>query len=155
MPLPKLLKNGLLPEGVHDANMDEVIATFCVGERQLRANALLEFVAHVRDERIFRAVFFDGSFVTAKRSPQDVDVVLEVHDWLSIFEFDAHIAVRRLRETTFAAQWGVSCEEVCHPLLGAAIDSWYVGHFQSMKPATALELGVPIDIRKGIVRVML
>ena len=155
MPLPKLLANGLLPEGVHDASVDELIAMFCVGERQLRANALLEFVAHVRDERIFRAVFFDGSFVTAKRSPRDVDVVLEVHDWLSAPEFSSHIAVQRLRDTTFAEQWGVSCEDVFHPLLGAAIDSWIVGHFQTMKPATALELGVPIDIRKGIVRVML
>ena len=77
MPVPRLRRNGTLPLGVHKASLREVRKAFGQGTAR-RAElmlALLDFMAHARHAGITR-VLIDGSFVTSKKDPRDVDVAV-------------------------------------------------------------------------------
>ncbi len=80
MPIPALNAFGLLPEGVHDCTLDEIGARFgrfIVSERRVRLFAQLhELIAEEQRAGIASAVIVDGSFVTDKPEPGDVDLVI-------------------------------------------------------------------------------
>ena len=80
MRIPPLGQHGLLPIGVHDCTFNEIKATFSTfqgSDRRHRLFAKLEaFVIDARASRIVRSVLVDGSFVTAKPDPNDIDLVL-------------------------------------------------------------------------------
>ncbi|NUM77757.1 hypothetical protein HUU40_25625 [candidate division KSB1 bacterium] len=82
MALPNFNNQGELPEGVHSATIDEVIARFGVGtaERQAATAKLLE-IYHIATStgKLDRLVIF-GSYVTTKPVPNDIDVVLILSD---------------------------------------------------------------------------
>lgn len=81
MPLPELQENGLLPQGLHLASLDEIEERF--GRQTNRRRTLFErlrtFVGLARRVGAHR-MFVDGSYVTAKPNPGDVDVVIWVGD---------------------------------------------------------------------------
>lgn len=100
MPIPTLDGSGLLPEGLHDCTIDEIEEAFG------------RFVASDRRPRLFRDLrrYFDeacaaragthlivnGSFVTSKPDPNDIDVVLVLRASLNLtapllppFEYNA------------------------------------------------------------------
>jgi hypothetical protein len=82
VPLPDLNELGDLPEGVHQATLDEVVARFGAGSPQRQAvTARLRRIRElaVRTGGLDRVVVF-GSYVTAKPEPNDVDVVLVMRD---------------------------------------------------------------------------
>lgn len=74
------LEDGVLPDGVHDAAVDEVAAAFGRfqhSDRRIRLTDRLR--AHLDDARragIVAAAVVDGSYVTAKDEPDDIDVVV-------------------------------------------------------------------------------
>jgi Family of unknown function (DUF6932) len=74
--LPSSDKLGYLPPGIHSCEVDGLIARFGSGsaEREVETQELIEFVAWARLAGIVRLVV-NGSYVTAKVSPNDVDVV--------------------------------------------------------------------------------
>lgn len=82
MPLPDFNKHGDLPVGVHVATLEEVLVRFAqanaqrvaVGQRLSRIHQLATATGHLR-----RFVIF-GSFVTAKPTPNDVDVFIVMND---------------------------------------------------------------------------
>lgn len=152
MAIPALDPSGLLPIGIHSAELDEVIVRFCVEKRALRAGRILDFVHDVRSTGLFVAIYFDGSFVTKKAEPSDVDVVLELHRWVTAEQEVQDLRIRRLTQTAYAEDQGFSCE-VWHP--SSPIERSAIDFFQRLKPLTAHELGLPPDTRKGIVRVTL
>lgn len=85
MPLPDLNELGDLPEGVHQATLDEVAARFGSGSpRREAVTARLRRIYElaVRTGGLDRVIIF-GSYITAKLEPNDVDVVLVMRD-----EFD-------------------------------------------------------------------
>ncbi len=87
MPLPNLNHEGELPEGIHQATIDEVIAQFGSGteqriivtERLKRIYQLTKETGHLQQLLIF------GSYITAKSNPNDIDIVI-------IFDDDFDIA---------------------------------------------------------------
>lgn len=90
MPIPRLDENGLLPLGVHDCSMDELEVRFGgfqgIDQRSQLMAKLEGFLAEARTSGIVREVLVDGSFVTGKAVPNDVDlivVVAENHDFAS------------------------------------------------------------------------
>jgi len=90
MPIPDLDENGLLPAGVHDCALEEIKARFGVfrgSDRRPQLFAKLEcFVSEARKSTLVVCVIVDGSFVTAKSEPDDVDLIIVVatnHDFLS------------------------------------------------------------------------
>jgi hypothetical protein len=85
MPIPELLPNGYLPPGVHVSSQEELRLRF--GSRTVRRQYLWARVA--RRLELGRKVgasklLIDGSFVTSKDSPNDVDAVIfltDKYDW--------------------------------------------------------------------------
>ena len=88
MPIPPLDANGLLPTGVHDCTLEEIKArfgTFQDSDRRPRLFAKLElFLTEARASRVIQCVYLDGSFVTGKPEPNDIDLIVVVapdHDF--------------------------------------------------------------------------
>jgi uncharacterized protein DUF6932 len=82
MPLPQLNRTGELPEGVHQATIEEVIAQFGSGTVQRQAvTARLRRIYHLTSatHKLERLILF-GSYITVKPDPNDVDVVLIMRD---------------------------------------------------------------------------
>jgi hypothetical protein len=75
--LPDLDHNGNLPPGIHRATAEEVAARFGTGspEREVETTELIEFVNWAREAGLGR-LLVDGSYVTSKQMPNDVDVVI-------------------------------------------------------------------------------
>jgi hypothetical protein len=74
------LDDGVLPEGVHGCTIEEVEQVFgrfarsdC---RQRLTQTLRRYIEDVRKARIAVAVVVDGSYITAKSEPSDIDLVL-------------------------------------------------------------------------------
>ena len=81
MPIPDLDEHGLLPPGIHDCSLAEMKAKFVWNDR--RRQLMCSFVRFLRSEidNVFDGpVCADGSFVTDKECPNDIDVVLELLD---------------------------------------------------------------------------
>lgn len=103
MGLPKLTKDGVLPQGLHRASLAEVRHAF--GAKTARRvelmMALEEALEHARKAGVLR-VLINGSFVTRRKEPRDVDVVFQVSDVfagrLSNAHPDAVWVRQRLRE---------------------------------------------------------
>jgi len=78
--IPAFREDGYLPEGLHLAGEAEVIARFgsATSKRRLLALRLRRWIDLSREVGAKR-LFVDGSFVTAKPDPGDLDAVV----WLS------------------------------------------------------------------------
>jgi hypothetical protein len=78
MPIPPLDANGLLPIGVHTCILPEVrerFGTFQSSDQRVRLfQRLTAFVAEAKASGIVQALIVDGSFVTAKAIPNDIDL---------------------------------------------------------------------------------
>ena len=82
MPLPQLNRAGELPEGVHHATLDEVIAQCGSGTAQRQAvTARLQRLYHLASatHKLDRLILF-GSYITATPAPNDIDMVLVMRD---------------------------------------------------------------------------
>jgi len=75
--LPELTEIGYLPRGIHLCRLDEAVQRFGVGseERETGAAELSSLVKWARAAGVAR-LLVDGSFVTDKTNPNDVDVVI-------------------------------------------------------------------------------
>ena len=75
--LPDFDEEGDLPRGIHRCTIEEVASRFGQGspEREAGASELVEFVEWARGAGI-RRLIVDGSFVTSKQAPNDVDVAI-------------------------------------------------------------------------------
>ena len=107
MPIPELNTHGLLPPGVHDCTVGEITERFGAfqgGEQRPRLmEKLIAFAAEARASGIVRALLVDGSFVTAKPAPNDMDLIVIVagtHDFsadLRPLEYNV-VSKRRVRQ---------------------------------------------------------
>jgi hypothetical protein len=77
MPLPALRADGTLPPGVHPATLAEVLAASpaTTPERRALDQALLHCVATVRRLGLAQQIALDGSYITDKADPGDIDIV--------------------------------------------------------------------------------
>jgi len=80
MPIPPLDKHGFLPVGVHDCTLEELKAAFgsfqTTDQRPKLFQKLQLLVAEIRAAQFARSLLIDGSFVTFKPDPNDIDLVL-------------------------------------------------------------------------------
>lgn len=87
IPLPAFNAAGELPEGVHQATIDEITARFGTGspQRQEVATRLLRIYQLANaTEKLDRVIIF-GSYITTKPDPNDIDVVFVMRD-----DFEIH-----------------------------------------------------------------
>ena len=79
MPIPALSSDGLLPPGVHETTLAEIQERFGVfrgNEQRPRLFIhLAELVAAMQRSNLFETLLVDGSFVTAKLTPNDIDII--------------------------------------------------------------------------------
>jgi hypothetical protein len=75
--IPSFTSSGLLPQGIHEATWSEVLER--LGENSRRNQLLGGLLAGLRALRNAgcEVAYIDGSFVTAKLEPGDVDVCYE------------------------------------------------------------------------------
>jgi hypothetical protein len=147
MPIPEWNESGLLSEGVHEASLEEVherFGRFQRTDRRLTLFAKLsEFLREARSTGLVVAVIVNGSFVTAKDEPSDIDLILVLrpeHDFGADpkpFEYNV-LSRRRVRErfrfdVLIAREGSVEYEQ-------------YVSFFQGVKG--------PSGLRKGVVKVL-
>lgn len=78
MSLPALRSDGTLPPGEHASTLAEVFAAFPGNNAERRAlgTALIRCVAIVRNLNLAQKIGVDGSYITDKEKPSDVDLVL-------------------------------------------------------------------------------
>ena len=88
MPIPALNSDGCLPPGVFDCTLPELRGRFgksLGGDHRSRLFARLEELFQTMQRSgLFAALLVDGSFVTAKLAPNDIDLVallLPGHDF--------------------------------------------------------------------------
>jgi hypothetical protein len=74
------LQDGVLPNGIHVCTLEEVVNTFGQFNRTDRRPRLTENLARyftdVRNAQIATAVVIDGSYITQKPEPNDIDLIL-------------------------------------------------------------------------------
>jgi hypothetical protein len=79
MPIPALNADGLLPLGIFDCTLAEVrerFGSFQISDQRRRLFARLEELAGAMQRSgLFKALLVDGSFVTGKSAPNDIDLV--------------------------------------------------------------------------------
>lgn len=104
MPIPLLDVQGFLPPGVHDCREDEIkvrFGSFQVSSRRPQLFARLEaYLSEARASQIVSSVVVDGSFVTGKPDPNDIDLILELsegHDFGADLRPDEYNVVSKLR----------------------------------------------------------
>jgi hypothetical protein len=78
MPIPEFADN-VLPEGVHECTFDEVEARFGRFQRSDRRMTLTarlrQYLSAAKQSGIVKAVIIDGSYVTNKDVPEDIDII--------------------------------------------------------------------------------
>jgi hypothetical protein len=80
MPIPTLNRDGLLPVGIYDCTLAELKSRFGVfqtTDQRPRLFARLEgFLVEARATGLVCSILVDGSFVTSKPNPNDIDLVV-------------------------------------------------------------------------------
>jgi hypothetical protein len=148
MPIPALNGDGLLPAGVHDCTLEDIRERFgsfqgndCRPKLFVR---LGDLIASIRRSGLFEAVLVDGSFVTEKVSPNDIDLVAVLrpgHDFereLSVSEYA--LVSRALLRRRYRFDIVVAERE-------SVLYSTYVDFFGQVRDAP--------ELRKGLLRVSL
>jgi len=107
MPIPGLDDAGLLPPGVHDCTLDEVRRRFGIFQITDRRPTLYDklqvLVREAWGSGLVAEIIIDGSFVTAKPDPNDIDLILVLnagHDFsaeLRPFEYNV-LSTRQARK---------------------------------------------------------
>jgi len=103
MPIPDLDDDGVLPAGVHDCTLAEVLlcfGTFKTTDRRPKLFEKLEALVHEAwATGLLGEIIIDGSFVTAKPDPNDIDLILVLkqgHDFSAeLRPFEYNVLSRR------------------------------------------------------------
>ncbi|MBI2926746.1 MAG: hypothetical protein HYY24_13700 [Verrucomicrobia bacterium] len=82
MPIPPLDQDGFLPIGVHECTLGEIKGRFGVfrgSDRRPQLFARLQaFLSEAKACGLVVSVVVDGSFVSAKPEPNDIDLIVAV-----------------------------------------------------------------------------
>ena len=148
MPIPALNAGGFLPAGLFDCTLPELKARFGAfrdSDRRARLFTRLEELTLVmRLSGLFEALIIDGSFVTAKSAPNDIDLVAVLkpgHDFERDLPMSEYALVSRgLLRRRFG--FDVVVAEPDSPLYRT-----YVEFFSRVREAP--------DARKGLLRLRL
>ena len=148
MPIPRLNAEGLLPEGIHDCSLAEIRDAFGMFQESDRRTKLFErledLVTEARKSALFEMIIVDGSFVTDRPSPNDVDLIAVLrpgHD----FERDLPVSeYALLSRTLLRRRFGF---DVLVAEAGSRLHDTYVDFFGRVRENPAL--------RKGLLRVRL
>lgn len=84
MAIPDLQLNGFLPDGVHECTIEEITNRFGrfqnSDRRPILNQGLIRYLEELRQANIAKYLIVNGSFVTSKELPSDIDVLLVLKD---------------------------------------------------------------------------
>jgi hypothetical protein len=149
MAIPELTTYGLLPSGVHRCSMDEVRQRFCFNpHRSILFEAFEKFINNEIAGKFNFPILADGSYVTDKEKPSDIDVVM---DCRRASAEEQALALRFMldRQRQFKQRYFV--------------DFWvsfpgkndFSQFFQYVRIDVAKTKGLSTDARKGLLRIKL
>lgn len=73
-------QEGCLPQGIHELSLDDIEEEFVVGKSQQRQEIFEKYKNHlneIKDTNCCLNHWIDGSFVTLKENPNDIDIFTE------------------------------------------------------------------------------
>ena len=143
MPIPDLNQRDVLPPGLHDCSLAELRArfgNFQASDRRQRLFAKLEeFVLACQGSGLFEQLVVDGSFVTGKPDPNDIDLLAVLrpgHDFERDLPMSEYAAVSRTmlrRRYAFDVIVAEPASELYHT---------YVKFFSQVRGTPALSKGL-------------
>ncbi len=150
MPIPAFDRFGLLPGGIHECTIKEVEVDLAWNDERRRLTALLqEFIAVELTPRFTTVppVVLDGSYVSQKASPNNINLVLELSDLPDTDQWEGQMLFQRTADLFRLYQI-----EMLPGLNGLKQD--FVDLLQTLRPQTAFEKGLHHGHRKGVLRLM-
>jgi len=150
MPIPSFDRFGLLPGGIHECTIKEVEVDLAWNDERRRLTALLqEFIAIELTPRftVLPPVLLDGSYVSKKASPNNINLVLELSNLSDEEQWEGQILFQRKAELLGCYQI-----EMLPGLSGLKQD--FVDLLQTLRPQTAFEKGLHHGHRKGVLRLI-
>ena len=111
MPIPEFTEQGLLPAGVHSCTLPEAQQILCSNDRRITIwDGLLGFLEWAAPLPAPDGFLIDGSYVTDKPLPGDVDVVVDItgcseaqhQEWFAAWEHN-YTFVKETFEVDFYA----------------------------------------------------
>jgi hypothetical protein len=143
MPIPSLNDAGLLPPGVYDCTLDELRQRFGVFQTTDRRPKLFDKLQQLVQEAwatgLVTEIVVDGSFVTAKPDPNDIDLILVLnkgHDFsaeLRPFEYNV-LSTRQARKI-----YGFDLLIAMHE---SSVYTEYLAFFAQVRGETSLRKGL-------------
>lgn len=105
MPIPKLNRHGFLPEGIHTCTLAEVrkrFGSFTTSDYRIQlCDKLFELIADAKATRLVVEVIINGSFVTNKPKPNDIDLILVLKEGVKfstdVTSFRDYVALSKKR----------------------------------------------------------
>lgn len=165
--LPDFDEYGFLPSGVYDTTIQEVQRRFCTNEQ--RVQIFSRFEDYVNEVSVFGmqfACYLDGSFISDKDDPQDLDVVIDIPDSNSqLYNALRSSVAWHDRRWLLLNLEKVRREFGIHffywmPMMQVRGPNDQIENFQKVYAATATDVrsrkGIKVELshRKGIVRVI-
>ena len=148
MPIPSLDIHGLLPHGVHDCTLSEIDAAF--GWNPHRKNLFQDFKSFLFGEirPVFsEPVYCDGSFVTDKEQPADIDVILDLRAASDDIQWQGYKFMRQ-HQSRIKTQYRVDF------WINIPANSDFCTFFQYIGAKTAQFKGLNPKHHKGILRLV-
>lgn len=155
--LPRAVEYNLLPPGLHDTSLEGVEERFGLfqgsGRRCRLFAKLKEYTEEIGKAASGAAVIVDGSFVMGGGdSPDDIDLILVMPDgWdfaAELKPFEYNIASKKMVRKRYG--FDVRVVRANSP----EMEEW-VEFFSLVNVKWCVSMGIPVGIKKGLVRIWL
>ena len=104
MQIPDFEANGLLPSGIYDCSLETIRSRFGTfqntDQRPVLYRKLQEYLEEARNTKLVYSVVIDGSFVTTKSAPNDIDVILVLYK-----DHDFSAELRPFQSNPLSRRW--------------------------------------------------
>ena len=150
MPIPAFYRFGLLPGGIHECTITEVEVNLAWNDKRRRLTALLrEFITEELSTLfdVLPPMVLDGSYVTDKDCPGNINLVLELSDLPDKQKWAGQILYQRSP---------VLYERYQIEMLPGinSLPQDFVDLLQTLRPQMAFEKGLHHSHRKGVLRLI-
>ena len=150
MPIPAFDRFGLLPGGIHECTITEVEVNLAWNDKRRRLTALLrEFITEELSTLfdVLPPMVLDGSYVTDKDCPGNINLVLELSDLPDKQKWAGQILYQRSP---------VLYERYQIEMLPGinSLPQDFVDLLQTLRPQMAFEKGLHHSHRKGVLRLI-
>jgi predicted nucleotidyltransferase len=154
LPIPPLQPSGILPAGIHECSLEEIEHGLTYNDRRREIWSGWEVIK----ERLVvipevEVVYIDGSFISDKPEPSDIDVAVE------FFNIESYYKVRDRHQDLFWKRERVKDQykvDIQQGFIHCPKEEFNaIEWFQVLSRKEAALRRVPLNTRKGILKVRL